>query len=48
MYKLIFKTHTIKCKTLKEWHKTVVKLEKRGLMYTNYKKALVGYEFYYE
>lgn len=47
MYELIFKTHTIKCNSIKEWHQKVIKLERNGLMYKEFNKIGNKYRFYY-
>ena len=47
MYELIFKTHTVKCNSIQEWHKKVIKLEQKGLIYKNFNKIGNKYRFYY-
>lgn len=47
MYELIFKSKTIKCKSIQDWHQNVIKLEKQGLMYKYFKKIGNKYRFYY-
>jgi hypothetical protein len=47
MYQLIFKSKTIKCNSIQEWHKQVIKLERQGFMYKTFKKEGERYKFYY-
>ena len=47
MYELIFKKKTIKCNSIQEWHKKVINLEKKGLIYKSFKKEGQKYKFYY-
>lgn len=47
MYELIFKSKTIKCNTIQDWHQKVINLEKQGFMYKSFKKVGTKYRFYY-
>ena len=47
MYQLVFQNKIIKCNSIQEWHKKIIKLEKEGLIYKRFVKDGLKYKFYY-